>query len=112
MHPVRLLGVVARHGGKFTFYLVELRAACTGPTVKRSVRLSLSLSFSLSLGRERATLGRYERGSLLLRRRPVVKPVSMSAEYRMVLNSLYSAEHGLGRDLPCPYGTTGELHSK
>jgi hypothetical protein len=32
----------------------------------------------------------------------------------MVLNSLYFAEYGLGRDLPCPYGTTGKgkPHSK
>lgn len=52
-HPVRLLGVVVRHGGKLTFYLVELRAARTGLTVKRSVRLCLCL-FSLSLSREGA----------------------------------------------------------
>jgi len=76
------------------------------------VSLTLSFSFSLSLGRERATLGRYERGSLLLRRRPVVKPVSMCTGYRVVLNSLYSAVYGLGRDLPCPCGTTAIPQSK
>jgi hypothetical protein len=50
-------------------------------------RSSVYLSLPLSLGRERATLGRYERASerprlslLLRRRRPVVKPISMGTE--------------------------------
>lgn len=54
---VRLHGVVLMHRGNLTFYLVELRTVRTGATVTSSARLSLSL------GRERATLGRYERGS-------------------------------------------------
>jgi hypothetical protein len=97
--PLSVQGVMLRHRGNLTFHVSNWGRVCW-TSVTRNARSSLSLALSLSPGRERATLGRYERGSCITtqRRHPVVKPVSMGTEHTGEARDgdlLQSAIHGL-----------------
>ena len=82
-HPVRLLGVLVRHGGKFTFYLVELRAASYWTDCQKKRAISLSLSFSPSLSFSLSREGAGDLGSIRARLSSITTPPCCQAGINM-----------------------------